>query len=914
MKIIDSKLYDEFLQYLENKKFNKKEKEFLACLGSVSPFTFRTLQKLDLREICEGYTSFKEGEISKDINRIMDLNEEEFIKGLKNIKYKELLKIIARDVLLQQDVLKTLEELSILADMIIQAVHQYTSYIFLKVLQKPITIIAMGKLGSRELNFSSDIDIVYLHSGLDIEEQEVYNKWALKLNKMLSHYNQDGFLFRVDNDIRPGGKYSHLTMSSNAFVNFYALYGETWQRVALLRARFICGDESVFKSIFDELEPYIYRRYVDFTMVNELRELKQKINRESLAHNWEGKNIKLGRGGIREIEFFVQSLQIMYGGKNKKIRVPDITTAIILLCEEKYITNEEGEKLLDAYKFLRKVENSIQMEEEQQLYTLPTDETKLMRTAKRIGFDNINTFLKELDKHRNFVSDTFDKLFGEKEEAVSFMNIDSMEELKKNLEKSLDLNRFPEENIEEMINYIGKIPSKYRGSYSVVLKAFLKKMENLDFSKDTLNRIEDFLNVLSKRPMYISLLAENLIIIDKLVKLFNTGPFLGKILINSPETLDFLLVNDEIKRDSWINYCNLLNSMLEKTDDFEVQMKLMRQFKNSEWLKIGMLFSNNTISLHELEHYLTNLAEACLIVMVNLCEKILKEKIIQPCQKKLLIGMGKLGSREINYFSDLDLIFVYESDDENASYYNTKLLQKVISSLTLVTEEGSLYEVDMRLRPTGSQGPLVTSYRNFQEYHLKSSWVFEKQALTRARVLGEETDFSYEIKSFIEKVLYDESYNESILKEEIIKMRQKIENELAYKEYEKDVLEIKTGAGGIIDIEFLIQYIKLRYGGEYKQLRVLSPYEFFINLKALNIFDIRMIDILMTNYELLKKVDMAIRLIYGYSKHSIKVESEHIKSIMSFLGYRKGSEKSFIEDLKKIKKENRRIFLKVLNG
>jgi glutamate-ammonia-ligase adenylyltransferase len=914
MRIIDSRLYDEFLAYLEDKNFDIEEKELLASLASVSPFTFRTLQKLDLREICDSYKLFDEKEICIDIKRIMILSEEDFIKGLKNIKYKELLKIIARDVLLQQDVSKTLEELSVLADLIIQAVHQYTSNIFLKKLQKPITIIAMGKLGSRELNFSSDIDIVYVHGSQDIEEQEIYSKWALKLNKMLSHYNKDGFLFRVDNEIRPGGKYSPLTMSSNAFIDFYALYGETWQRVALLRARFICGDESVFKSIFEDLEPYIYRRYVDFTMVNELRELKQKINRESLAYDWESRNIKLGRGGIREIEFFVQSLQIMFGGKNKKIRVPNITSAIMVLSEEKYITTEEREKLLDAYKFLRKVENSIQMEEEQQVYTLPTDKIKLMRTAKRIGFDNVNAFLKELDKHRNFVSEIFDKLFGEKEDAVSFINIDSVEELKKNLEKSLNLNKFPEENIKEMVSYIEKIPSKYRGLYSAVLKTFLNKLENLDFSKDTLNRIEDFLNVLSKRPMYISLLSENPIIVEKLVKLFNAGPFLGKILISSPETLDFLLVDDEIKRDSWVNYYNLLYSMIEKTDDFEVQMKLMRQFKNSEWLKIGMLFSNNTIGLYELEHYLTNLAEASLIVMVNLCEKILKERIHQPCQKKLIIGMGKLGSREINYFSDLDLIFVYASDDENAGYYNTKLLQKVISSLTLVTEEGALYEVDMRLRPTGSQGPLVTSYRNFQEYHLKSSWIFEKQALTRARVLGEETDFSNEVKAFIDKVLYDVSYNEGILKEEIIKMRQKIENELAYKEYEKDVLEIKTGNGGIVDIEFLIQYLKLRYGSKYKELRVLNPHEFFNNLKALNILDVKIIDILMANYELLKKVDMAIRLIYGYSKHSIKIGGEHIKNIMSFLGYREVSEKSFIENLKRIKKENRKIFLRILNG
>lgn len=914
MRIIDDELYNKFCESEESKELTKNEQEFLACVASISPFAYRTLLKQNLKEFLKSYSVFDAKTIETEVLMNLDKNEDALLKALKEIKYRELLKIIIRDVLFNQDITITLRELSQLADLIIKGVFDFTAKTFLKKLDNPICIIAMGKLGSWELNFSSDIDIMYVHDAETIDFEEYYNKWALKINKLLSHYNQDGFLYRVDNDIRPGGKYSPLSMSVKAVMNFYALYGETWQRVALLRARLVCGKKNIFENLFNELEQYIYRKYVDFTMVNELRELKLKINKESLARDLEGRNIKLGMGGIREVEFFVQTLQIMFGGKNKNLRVPYLLDAIRALYNEKILDENEAKTLINAYKFLRRVENAIQMEEEQQVYMLPNDKKKLIMVARRCGYESIDNFMEDLDYYRKFVNKMFSSLLGEKEEVECIKGIENSDDLERLLNdfiKKIDLSN---DSIKELIKQIDRLPGKYREAYGIVIKELLMKLSDNESSMDIMHKIVEFMKILVKKPVYLALLSENKRIIEMLIHFFSSGPFLGRILINSPETLDFLLIRDDIKRDSWSEYYRITRSLLNNIDDFEIQMKVIRQYKNSEWLKIGMMYSNDLIGLEELELYLTNLAEACLISVIDLCKDLIIKKMPEPKQDIAIIGMGKLGTREMNYFSDLDLIFLYRSDDENAGYFNTKFFQKVITALTIVTEEGSLYEVDMRLRPTGSQGPLVTSFNNFKEYHRKSSWIFEKQALTKARVLGEQSEFREEIQSFIKEILYSKPYEEETLKREIISMRKKIEDELALREKTNDFLEIKYGQGGVIDIEFLIQYLKLKYGAIYKELQEISPYVIFKRLKEINVIDSRSVVDLENSYIFLKKIDMALRLLLGYSKHSIKIGSEYLTNIASFMGYKKDKSKKFLEDLKKIKRDVRKKFMRILNG
>lgn len=914
MKVIDSKLYQDFLNILEGKKFSQQQKELLASIASISPFAYRTLLKFDFQYILDTYNFFDIEGINVEIAKILEFEEAHFLKSLKLMKYRELLKIITRDVLFDQDILKTLEELSTLADLIIGAVYKYTTPRFIQKVKNPITIIGMGKLGSMELNFSSDIDIMYVHEGTDLEFEEDYNKWALKINRLLSHYNQDGFLYRVDNDIRPGGKYSPLSMSAQAVINFYLNYGETWQRVALLRARFLFGNYETFQNLFNDLEHYIYRRYIDFTMVQELRDLKQKINQESLAKDIEGKNIKLGKGGIRELEFFVQALQIMYGGRNKKIRVSPITDAIKALRNESLLSEIEEKRLIESYKFLRKVENAIQMEDEQQVYLLPSDKERLLFVAKRSGFDNLDSFLKKLDEVRNFVSNMFSNLFGEKSNHDDLKIVEKSEDLEKIIIEFKDHIAFSEDNLKEITKLFEKIPIKYRESYSVFLIEALKKLKKSGIAKDVLNRFVEFLKVLVRRPMYLPLLAENVSIIEMLINFFSAGPFLSRILINSPETLDLFLMKDDVNRNDWRQYLKSIQKILSGVDDFEIEMKILRQYKNSEWLKIGALYTNNEISIVELEQYLTNLAEAILISVINSCKKLVRERLEEPKQEVGIIGMGKLGSMEMNYFSDLDLIFLYRSLDDNAVYFNTKVLQKVIMALTTTTEEGNLYEVDMRLRPTGSQGPLVTSFQNFCEYHLKSSWIFEKQALTRARVLDDNSQFKIDVENFIKDLLYKTAFEDKYLKQEILKMRTKIEDELAIKEKKNSILEIKYGQGGITDIEFIIQYLKLRYGSLYKELQTPVTSMIFSSLESLDIIDINTIRVLRKHYEFLKKVDMALRLMLGYSKHSLNEKSEIISNVAIFCGYDEKRKNRFLHDLKNIKKEVRKIFLKILNG
>lgn len=912
MKPINTLLYKEFLKKTSRRKLPTEKRELLAIIASISPFSYKLSLKREFQDVISDYDVFNKESIQKEINKLLHLEDNEFQRKLCHIKYRELLKIMARDVIFNQDVAKTLEELSALAELIIRGVYDFTSTKFLKDGMTPLSIIAMGKLGSYELNFSSDVDIIYLYEDDMSDYMEVYNKWAISINKILSNFTQYGFLYRVDNDIRPGGKYSPLTMSASAMINFYAMYGETWQRLALLRARAICGDNQFVDNLLNDLEPYIYRKYIDFTMVSELRELKARINKESLSKEKEGKNIKLGRGGIREAEFFVQTLQIMYGGKNKRVRRLKLVEGIEALVNEGYLKEEDGQKLTEAYKFLRKVENAIQMEEEQQVYVLPDSMEKLESLARRIGIYHIDMFHNVLNKHRSFVHSLFDGLFGD-EGDLEKKDIND----KKGLEDCIfsvlvDEVKIKKESISFFAQLIEKIPQKYRNAYSIFLKEALVKISNFADAKRILNIFEEFLRVLVRRPIYLPLLAENAFVIEQIIQIFQASPYLGRILISSPETLDFILIQDELDRTKWHEFYKTISSIVNSVDDFEFQMKLVRQFKNSEWLKIGMKYYTGMISFSEMEFFLSNLAEASLLSVLELCQNVLDKRFPRPQQDFAIIGLGKLGSQEMNFFSDLDLIFIYQSNEENTAYYNTKLLQKVISSLTTMTEEGILYEVDMRLRPTGSQGPLVTTFENFKNYHRTSSWLFEKQALTKARVLGEKTPFSLEVSKFVGDILYGTSFEEALLKKEMVAMRNKMESELAIQEKKRDILEIKIGEGGLVDIEFVIQYIKLRYGCFYEELREVNPSTFFKKIKNLSIIDESIINVLEEKYEFLKKIESSLRLIFGYSKNDIRKDDENILLLANLMGYRDKSR--FLNDIKKTKKTVRKIFKKIFYG
>ncbi len=913
MRIIDERLYNRvFSRQLEG--LSQEEGEVFLSLASTSPLAFWIINRLPLniiKKVISDY-SFNIDNINKEINFLSSEEREDiFSKEIRILKYTELLKLIARDYLDKQDIEKTLLEQSLIAKSIINGVYEFTKKIFCQGSLKPLTIIAMGKLGSMELNFSSDIDLVYIYNDENIENTDKYNKWAVKINQLLSQKTDLGFLYRVDNDLRPGGKYSPLAMSLPAFLNYYYLYGETWQRLALLRMSFICGDFSIYNSLKSDLEGYIYRRYLDFSMVKDLMELKNKIDFESTRKDREGINIKLGRGGIREAEFFVYTFQIINGGKNKLIREGNISKAIDLLVDQKFMEEEEGIELKDSYLFLRKVENYIQMDEESQKYTLPVGDA-FERLIKLMEMDREN-FFSRLNKVREKINKLFKSIFHEegKEENTEKIYIES-----DGFDKNYLKNFIVEHGIglsEEILSLINnleqrqaKIPVKYRKYFKKFLILLIKSLSNKVIHKKHLLLIEEFIDRLTKNPIYLPLLVENKNTIDYIANVFFLGNYLARILINYPETLEFLITEDTIDRKSFTSYYNYLNELLSSAPDFEMKMRLLRQFKNSEWLKIGVMESYGLIDTYDIECFLTNLAEASLLVVFNLCKTIITEKLGEMKEEVALVGMGKLGSYEMTYFSDIDLIFIYESDDINMSYYNSRLLQRIISALTMVTREGELYKVDMRLRPTGSQGPLVTTFQNFKEYH-KTSWTFEKQALTKARVLGEENSFHQKVSKEIQEILYGTYYDMDTLRKEIKSMKKKIDEELGSKEKERNVINIKTGAGGLMDIEFIIQYFKLAYGKDVIALRSLKPKEIFNALKDIGILSIDKIDCLERTYNFFKLIERNLRIISGFSRNSFLKDEDLLSEIITNLNICMKRE-DFFDYLLETKREVRKIF------
>ncbi|MCX7991357.1 MAG: bifunctional [glutamate--ammonia ligase]-adenylyl-L-tyrosine phosphorylase/[glutamate--ammonia-ligase] adenylyltransferase [Proteobacteria bacterium] len=914
MPIIDERLYNRFVSNI--KDIDEKEKEFFSHLASFSPLSFWIINRLPspiLKEIFTDY-SFNSDRINDEVNKIINLEkEDEFSREIRILKYKEFLKLIARDLFQRQSIETTLNEQSLLAITIVNGIYEYTKNNLYRDLS-PLTIIAMGKLGSMELNFSSDIDIVYVYNDDNLENVEKYNKWAVKINQLLSQKTDMGFLYRVDNDLRPGGKYSPLAMSASAFLNYYYLYGETWQRLALLRTRFICGDSNIYDTLKNELEGYIFRRYLDFSMIKDLKELKNKIDLESTRKDKEGINIKLGRGGIREAEFFVYTFQIINGGKNKLIREGNISKAIDLLTEHKFLEEETGKNLKNSYLFLRNTENYIQMDEESQRYNIP-DGDGFERLIKLMEMDR-KSFNTKLNQIRLQVNELFRSLFQDdsKEKQIEKVFAES-DDFDKNYLKTIFFETGLK--ISEEINFIidnlaqkqAKIPSKYRSYFRKFILLLFKSVSNKGVQKKHLLLMEEFFNRLIKNPIYLPLLVENKNTIDFIANAFFLGNYLVRILINYPETLEFLITEDTIDRKNFSSYYNYLKELVSSAPDFEMKMRLLRQFKNSEWLKIGIMESYGLIDTYEIELFLTNLAEASLLIVYELCKDIIGEKYGLVNEDIAFIGMGKLGSYEMTYFSDIDLIVIYESEDINAGFYNSKLMQRIISALTMVTREGELYKVDMRLRPTGSQGPLVTTFNNFREYH-KTSWIFEKQALTRARVLGETTPFSEKVTAEITKILYESNYDKDFLKREIYSMKKKIDDELAVRERERNIIDIKTGAGGLMDIEFIIQYYKLAYGGHHPGLRSFKPQDNFSALRDMGLLSNDKADFLEKNYNFFKIIERNLRIISGFSRNSFLKDEEIISEIIVNLNICMKKE-DFFDYLSDIKREIRNIFNQV---
>jgi len=902
---------------------------------------------------------------------------EELQAGLRQFKFRQILRIGSRDLCRKASLQEVTAELAGLAAACLQRAYEICDRRLrdehgAPLLDSPegscpleaeFTIIGMGKLGGRELNFSSDIDLIYFYtsekgatSGVDPESgrplksislHQYYCKLAEQVSKALNQVTADGFVFRVDLNLRPEGTRGELAHSLRSAEVYYEGWGQSWERSAMLKARPVAGSIVFGNQLLKVLEPFIYRRFLDYGMVEDMKVMKQKID-HSLAREREGAlNLKLGRGGIREIEFFIQALQLIFAGKNPELRVKNSLQALDSLLAVGHIKPEEHQIMRDAYIFLRTTEHRIQVVQESQTHNLPTQAAQLTALARRCGFQTRAEFEAELERHRDGVAEIFHSLFYTSEEEIkdevrpeiSFLfdktaDIDMVKDLLE--EKGFKNPDAAFDSLQTLQNGPAHNPMSQRSRRQLEKLAPLLMQAVIDSPEPdmALINLENFLVAMRARATFFALLAENHEIIRLLISLFATSQFLSRIFIQNPAILDSLVSRSyAVAEKSKQQLRDDLSLELSRVDNYEDRLDVLRHFKKEEFLRIALNDIHGHTPQGSTASQLSALADVCLEKAFELARNELIPRFGIPTITSdsgavreagfAIIGMGKLGGRELNYHSDLDIIFIYEGDGSNQAIegteaerfkqqsnqeYFARLAQRIISILTLVTREGSVYEIDTRLRPSGNQGPLVTSLKAFRRYHGESAHLWERQSLTKARIVTGPEQLAEPIRDLITEIVFNKPLDDDA-RQEILRLRERMEKEIARED--RQHFNIKTGRGGMVDVEFLAQYLQLRYGRQHPELQSPNTLEILHALHRFHYLSETDYSALTKGYKFLRRMENRLRLVHDHSINDLSGEKDYLIKLAQRLGYPPGPKKpeaALLDDYRRMTESIREIF------
>jgi glutamate-ammonia-ligase adenylyltransferase len=702
-------------------------------------------------------------------------------------------------------------------------------------------VVAMGKLGAGELNLSSDIDLVYLSDPAgDAPSQQAAMVAATRMGEMITEILSGGS-FRVDLRLRPGGRNSSLVVPVEAALGFYQSLGQTWERAALLRARAVAGETGIGARLIAELQNFIYRRYLDFDTLGQLRVMKHQIEAELRSAAMVERNVKLGRGGIRELEFVVQSLTLIYGGRDPRIRTARTTTALSRLAEFGYLPAERARKLADAYLFLRDVEHKLQIVAGRQTHTLPSENLELRALAARLGFgkapDDVEKFMRRLARCRDLVAAQFrDTLAGGDDAAPHPVSAAAEAAWAAALEPERSATYLealgygePEQcarHLELLARGPGhlSITPRRRELIESIGPALLDEISKLADPELAIMNLADFIAAVGARTSFLALLGQHPATRRMLLGLFASSGYLSTVFIRHPDMLDTLVRSDLARpRRVLADLRREVSGIVAARADFESKLDALRAFRHQEFLRVAIADLAGDLEVEEVETELTNLAEAVVEAALEIARaEVAAHHPIAPKLRLVVIAMGRLGAGEMTYNSDLDLIFVYDDagDEEGGGRMAaSRIAQKLIATLESRTREGYAYKLDLRLRPSGNQGPLVTSLAGFREYHRQSSAVWERQALVRGRVVAGDARLAEEVEAARREFVFGRPINRKEVAE-IAAMRARMEREIGAEN--KSRLNLKHGRGGLVDVEFLAQMMALRHAAAHPALQARS--------------------------------------------------------------------------------------------
>ena len=792
---------------------------------------------------------------------------------LRHFRCREMIRIAWRDLGGLADLDETLTDLSGLADACLEyalAVLYDRQCRTLGVpfsidgIQQFLVVLGLGKLGGEELNFSSDIDLIFAYdrpgktSGgqQTITNEDFFVRLCRSLIRTLGESGADGFVFRVDMRLRPDGENGPLVMSFDNMEEYYQRHGREWERYAWIKARVAAGDKQAGKRLIERLKPFVYRRYLDFGIFESLRDMKQKIALEVKRKSMED-DIKLGPGGIREIEFFGQVFQLIRGGVTPGLQDRRIRSVLPTLVHEGYIEQGVCTELIEAYRFLRRTEHRLQEFNDQQTHRLPEGSPARARLALSMEFSDWESFLLRLDRHRGRVQAHFGKLLETERSVAVDCDDDANREELACLWQDLDTGRPALEALaqsgydvpEEVLNTLVQFKNSPRtralsyGGRERIDKLIPLLLEGATVSNKPaviVQRITGLLEAIERRTNYLALLVENPNILEHLIRLADASPWIITFLSRHPVLLDELL--DSRRLYSPLDRGRLQQELRETMaridkDDLEYQIEALCIFRQVNTLKVAAADITEVLPLMKVSDYLSDLAEIIVDHVVNLCWNHLTARHGLPVARMgdatctrgfAVIAYGKLGGLELGYGSDLDLVFIHAGAGgltrgekhpiENSQFFS-RLGQRVIHVLTANTPAGKIYDIDMRLRPSGSSGILVSQFEAFETYQAQDAWTWEHQALLRARALAGDSGLIDWFEQTRKKILIRKKDPQK-LRREVVEMRKRMRKSLL--KYDPGTFDIKQGQGGMVDIEFLVQYLILLHAHDFPELTTYS--------------------------------------------------------------------------------------------
>ena len=693
-------------------------------------------------------------------------------------------------------------------------------------LAQQLHVIGMGKLGGTELNVSSDIDLVFVYpedgetSGArPMSNHEYFIRFARRLIASLNEMTADGYVFRVDMRLRPMGADGPLACSFGMLENYFVAQGREWERYAWIKARVVCGNRT--QELTDLVRPFVFRRHLDYSAFESLRslhrEVRQEVERRDILQN-----IKLGPGGIREVEFIVQLFQLIRGGRDAALRERPTLTVLPLLAARNLLPHPAVRELTDAYVFLRNLEHRLQYLDDQQTQALPDDPDDQALIAEAMGCADYAALLTRLDHHRRAVTQQFESIFAaSKDDAHPLTSLWRAGDGEQHLAMLRDLGfRDPQQALERIAALRGssrvrQMPQTSAERMERLVPLVIEIAAQLPNPDTTLERMLMLLESISRREAYLALLLQFPQTIDRGARLASASPWAAEYLARHPILLDELLDARTLYAapDHQQLRALLRRQLDEAADDNERQMDVLRHVKHAQTMHLLAQDLAGELQLEKLSDHLSDLADLILSEVLRVTWQGLRSRHCEH-PRFAVIAYGKLGGKELGYASDLDLIFLHQDTDTAAAENYARLAQRINTWLTSLTPAGVLFETDLRLRPDGVSGLLVSSLEGFAEYQRKKAWVWEHQALTRARAVAGDPTIGREFEAIRVEVLR-ERRDPAQLGNEVAAMRDKM---LAAHPNTSGSFDIKHDRGGLIDVEFIVQYLVLGHSYQFAEL------------------------------------------------------------------------------------------------